>query len=50
MTHHLSVCILLSHVMSVLDSLEDFPDHSKIIEALVTGESESEIPTGFGLI
>ena len=29
-----------------LDSLEDYPDYPKIIEALVSGESGSEIPSG----
>lgn len=29
----------------IIDSLEDYPDHPKIIEALVSGESGSEIPS-----
>ena len=29
-----------------IDSLEDLPFNSKVIEALVTGESETEISTG----
>ena len=46
---HLRVHPRVEHVTcpnEYLDSLEDYPDYPKIIEALISGESGSEIPSG----